>query len=151
MLETDNIDKELLRGKRIMGVDFGLKRVGLAVADELGITVTPRLTLDFESPKFWDNMLEFIRAERIKICVVGVPYRNDNQSTDVIESIESLSDKLKELTGLEIFFHDESYTSVDAGRTMIAIGKKKKKRSEKGEKDKIAAAIILKDFINQHL
>ncbi len=151
MIENKDVCREAIKGKRIMGVDFGFKRVGLAVADELGITVTPKVTLDFENPNFWDKLLDFIKAERIKACVVGVPYRNDNEKTAVIEAIEIFCNKLKLLSKLDVFVHDESYTSIDAGKTMIEIGKKKKKRSEKGEKDKIAAAIILKDFINQYL
>ncbi len=141
--------KEDFLGKRLLGIDFGLKRVGLAVADELGITVTPRLTLDFESPNFWQSLMSFIDVERIKICVVGVPYRNDNEETFVIQSIREFANKLKELTGLPVYEYDESYTSVYASRTMIDIGKRKKKRSEKGEKDKIAAALILTDFLHQ--
>lgn len=141
--------KEDFLGKRLLGIDFGMKRVGLAVADELGITVTPRLTLDFESPKFWDNLQSFIKTERIKICVIGVPFRNDNEVTNVMQLIREFALKLNELTGLEVHEYDESYTSVNADRTMIDIGKRKKKRREKGEKDKIAAALILTDFLHQ--
>lgn len=136
-------------GKRLLGIDFGMKRVGLAVADELGITVTPRITLDFESPNFWSNIERFIKAERIAAIVLGVPYRNDNEETSVIQSIREFAEQLKSKTGLEVYDYDESYSSVDASRTMINIGKKKKKRAEKGEKDKIAAALILTGFLNQ--
>ena len=136
-------------GKRLLGIDFGLKRVGLAVADELAITVTPRLTLDKNSPNFWSNILAFIKSERIGLCVLGLPIRNDEEKSEVYLAIEEFADKLKELSAVEVVFHDESYSSINAASTMISIGKKKKVRSMKGEKDKIAAALILKDFLEQ--
>ncbi len=140
---------EELKGKRILGIDFGLKRVGLAVADEMLITVTPRLTLDYTSQNFWSNLLDFINKERIKFCVVGVPYRDDGMESEVIDSIKVFIDILQEKANLPIIEFDEAFSSLYAERTMLSIGTKKKKRQTKGEKDKIAAAIILNDFLKQ--
>jgi len=144
---SDIID---FKGYRILGIDFGLKRIGLAVADELLITVTPRLTLDYSSAKFWVNLIDFIQKERIKFCVIGVPYRDDGLESEIIDNIREFISIFVEKTNLPIVEFDEAYSSIYAERTMHSIGTKKKKRQTKGEKDKIAAALILKEFIKQY-
>jgi putative Holliday junction resolvase len=140
---------DYLKGKRLGALDYGRKRVGFAVCDELHIVVSPRRVFDFSSDTFWEEILGELTSEKIAALVVGVPYRLDEQETDVISEIFAFINDLKEKTGLEVFEFDESFSTVRSAETMLAIGKKKKKRAEKGNKDKIAAAIILRDFIQE--
>lgn len=138
-----------LKGKRIGAVDYGRKRVGFAVCDEFHITVNPRRILDFGDEDFYDQLKSEIDIERIDALVIGVPYRTDGKKTAIIEEIYEMIAKLREILSIEIIPFDESYSSVRAMETMIEIGKKKKDRRKKGSADRIAAAIILRDFLSE--
>lgn len=138
-----------LNGKRIGAIDYGMKRVGFAVCDELHITSNPKKVLDPTKDSFWKELTDIIQLERVAALIVGVPWRLDNKETDVIDKINEFITELKNITGLEIITRDESFTTKRAVETLINIGKKKKKRSEKGMHDKIAAAIILNDFLRE--
>jgi putative holliday junction resolvase len=144
-----NAEYSHLKGKRIGAIDFGMKRVGFAVCDELHITSNPKKVLDPTKESFWKELTGIIHSERVAAIIVGVPWRLDNKETDVIEKINEFITELKNITGLEIITRDESFTTKRAVETLINIGKKKKKRSEKGMHDKIAAAIILNDFLRE--
>lgn len=137
------------KGKRLGAIDFGRKRVGFAVCDEFHITVNPRKFYLFDSISFWDDLLNDLKKENLSAVIVGVPYRLDNQETDVIKSIKEFIDELKNKSGLEIIPFDESFSSKKAMKTMIEIGYKKKKRAQKGNTDQIAAAVILRDFLKE--
>lgn len=136
-------------GKRIAGIDFGNTRVGIAICDELHITVTPILTLHYNKLDFWEKLDAFIKEKKVSAFVVGIPYNSENIQTEVIQEIKSFIVDLTNRTGLKVFEYDESYSTKRAVETMIANGKKKKYRSSKENKDKFAAAIILKDFLNE--
>lgn len=140
--------REMTIGKRIMGVDFGLKRVGTATTDELHITVSPKRVFDFSDSHFYDNITGFIKDENVGAVVVGVPLSDANENKNIISKIRAFSKKINELTGKDVFYVDESYTSKEAVKTMIEIGKKKKFRATKGETDKVAAALILREFLS---
>lgn len=138
-----------LKNKRIMSIDYGLKRTGIAVCDEFHITVTPLEVLDSSSDSFLDRIIEIAEIRSVSAIVVGVPYRLDGEKTELIERIEEFILKLKDRINLPVFEFDESFSTVNATKTLINIGRKKKKRSAKGEKDKIAAALILRDFLEE--
>ncbi len=138
-----------LKGKRLGAVDYGRKRTGFAVCDEFHITTSPRKALDTTSPSFMQQLMALIEAERVRAVIVGVPYRLDNVETEVIAEINSFIEELKNISGLEIIPYDESFTTKRAVNTLIEIGKKKRKRSEKGMHDMIAAALILRDFLKE--
>lgn len=144
-----NLEYNHLKGKRIGAIDYGMKRVGFAVCDELHITSNPKKVLDPTKDSFWKELTDIIQLERVAALIVGVPWRLDNKETDVIDKINEFITELKNITGLEIITRDESFTTKRAVETLINIGKKKKKRSEKGMHDKIAAAIILNDFLRE--
>ena len=140
-MSTESV-KERLKNKRILAIDYGRRRIGLAVCDIMHITVTPKLTIDTQKTGKFDAISDFINKENIDAVVVGIPYRNDDKNRDFIEEIKNFIEKLKEITGLDVYEQDEAFSSRDALDTMINIGYGKKKRREKSNKDKIAAAII---------
>ena len=144
-----NNKQNKLEGKRIAAFDYGLKRVGFAVCDALHISVTPKRIFDPTKPDFWREVVESLKDEEVAAAVVGVPYRDDGKESELIDVIEKFIEQLKEKTGLLVFAYDESYSSREAISTMLEIGKKRKKRSKKGAKDKIAAAIILTNFLDE--
>lgn len=142
--------REEISGKRVAAVDYGKKRVGLAVSDEMHITSSPRKTLIADDENFWSDLLEFLQFERIGVVVVGVPYRLDDKNKEWILEIKNFIKELTEKSGLPVYEYDESYSSKRAVSTMVEIGKKKKKRAQKGNTDMIAAAIILRDFLKEN-
>jgi putative Holliday junction resolvase len=137
---------EKIKNKRILSIDFGLKRIGLAICDPMHIVVSPYDFLLNDSNSF--NLIkEIIIKENIGYLVLGFPFRLDNTETEVTKSITEFKNELEKITDLEIYLQDESYTSVNAKSLQFQIGTKKKKRREKSEKDKIAAALILQEFL----
>jgi putative pre-16S rRNA nuclease len=142
--------KDEIAGKRIAGIDYGKKRVGVAVADEMHITASPRKTLIVTEDSFWEDLLDMLEFDRIGAIVVGVPYRLDDKNQKWINEIKEFIKDLTEKSSLPVYEYDESYSSKRAVSTMIEIGKKKKKRAKKGSTDMIAAAIILRDFMNEN-
>ena len=138
-----------IKGKRLAGIDYGLKRVGFAVADELHITVSPRKTFLRDSPGFWEELIDEIKLENIGGIIVGVPYGYENMKSNIAKNVKKFISELEKRTTLKIIPFDESFSSYEAMDTMINIGKKKKKRTDKGTKDMIAAAVILRNFLKE--
>ena len=150
MLETINKKYHaLLSGKRIASLDFGLKRIGFAYCDEFHITVTPYKTLYYDADDFWEVLKSELINRSVAALIVGVPYRLDNKRTEVIVKIEEFICLIKQKIEIEIITYDESYSTIRSTETMVEIGKKKKHRAIKEEKDKLAAAIILRDFLTE--
>jgi putative holliday junction resolvase len=140
----------MFKGKRIAAIDYGSKRLGFAVCDELHITVSPRECFYRDKVDFWKKLLDALEKDCIGGIVLGVPWRLDGELTPLIKEILNFSDELKEKSKMEVIHVDESYSTVDATQVMISIGKRKKKRSIKENKDKIAAAIILRQFLDEN-
>ena len=138
-----------LKGHRIGALDYGRKRTGFAVCDEFHITVNPKEVFDISEDNFWDKLLICFHRERIDAVVVGLPLREDNNNKEFIDEINDFIEILKQKSGLCVFTTDESFSSKSAIRTMIDIGYGKKKRAKKENTDKIAASIILRDFLNE--
>lgn len=135
--------------KRLLAVDYGLKRIGIATCDELHITVSPLKVLDKSKADIFQEIFSLIESYKPGAIVLGVPYRLDGVMTEVIQEILNFKKELSEKINIPIIEFDESFSTIRATETLISIGRKKKKRSVKGEKDKIAAAIILRDFLNE--
>ncbi|MCX6147458.1 MAG: Holliday junction resolvase RuvX [Candidatus Kapabacteria bacterium] len=146
---NDKIDLSKYKGKRIASFDFGLKRIGYATSDELHITVAPKKVFDTDSINLYRDIASTLLHDNVGYLVVGLPIRLDNYETELMIKIREFAEKVKDISNLEYFFQDESYSTISATQIQIASGTKKKKRSQKGAKDLIAAAIILKDFINE--
>ncbi|TAL67687.1 MAG: Holliday junction resolvase RuvX [Bacteroidetes bacterium] len=136
-------------GVRIGSIDYGLKRVGFAVCDEFHITITPKKVFDRNSVNFWNDLLDTFVNERIGLLVVGLPLRLKGENKNILNEVESFIKELKTKSDIEIRKFDESYSTIKSVVTMLEIGTKKRKRAEKGNKDKIAAAIILRDFLQE--
>ncbi len=131
---------------RILSIDYGKKRTGIAVTDPLKIIAHPLETVDTNILlKFLDN---YFSQEEVEKVIIGHPKHLDNTDADIMPEIIKLSDKLKKKYQNIIFiFWDERYTSKRAVQTMVQAGIKKKDRRKKGNIDKIAASIILQDYL----
>ncbi len=139
--------REKLKNKRIAAIDYGKRRIGLAVCDMMHITITPKLTIDSSITDKYEAILKFINEESVDALVVGIPLRDDDKNKEFIDEIRDFIQVIQDKSGLVVYEQDESYSSIEALDTMIDIGYSKKKRRQKGNKDKIAAAIILRHFL----
>jgi putative Holliday junction resolvase len=135
---------------RIVAIDYGSKRVGLAVTDPLQIIAT---SLDTVHAK---DVIQYLKdyqmREGIECFVVGMPKRLDNTDTNATALVKAFVKNLeRNFPSIPIHLHDERFTSAMALQTMIAGGMKKKDRREKANVDKISATIILQSFLEHRL
>lgn len=131
---------------RILAIDFGLKRSGLAITDELRIIATPLETVD--SRELMDVLVRLVAKDNIDVIVLGEPKRMDGSDSHVTQNVYLLKEALeKQFPAVKIDLHDERFTSKMALDAMIQGGMKKKDRQQKGMIDKVSAAIILQEYI----
>lgn len=132
---------------RIMAIDYGLKRCGIAVTDELRMIASP---LDaVPTHNLTDYILAFCSKNSVDIIVFGKPMQMDGTASDTERQIQPFINHLKKkLPAIRIDRYDERFTSMLAMRAMINAGSKKSDRSNKGNIDKVSAAIILQDYMN---
>jgi len=133
---------------RILGIDFGTKRIGLAVTDPLQIFASPLETV--RNHEFENFIQEYAKTETIDEFVIGYPVTLNNQPSKSVEYIDPFIRKLKKLfPEIPVNKVDERFTSGMALQTMIDGGVRKNGRQDKGMVDKISAAIILQSFIDR--
>jgi len=132
---------------RIIGIDYGTKRIGLAVTDPLQIFASP---LDTVKPdEFYRFIENYLTGETIEAFVVGYPVQLNNKPSESVTQINPFIKKLKRTyPGMSIHLIDERFTSQMALRTMIDGGVKKNDRRDKSMVDKISASIILQSFLD---
>ncbi len=133
---------------RLIAIDYGRKRTGLAVSDPLQIIATPLETVPTE--KLMDFLKAYSAKEPVDEFIVGMPKTLRNQDSEMAPLIRSFVTALKaSFPGKPVHEADERFTSVLAQRAMIEGGMKKKDRRDKNNVDKISAAIILQDFMSR--
>ncbi|MGE5420734.1 MAG: Holliday junction resolvase RuvX [Chloroflexota bacterium] len=131
-----------------MAIDFGTKRIGLAVTDPLKIFASPLVTV--KTSDFDSFILDYIKNEEVEAFVIGYPMQLNNTPSDSVKHINPFIKKLKKIfPQLPVHLADERFTSSMALRTMIDGGVKKKDRQDKSLVDKISASIILQSFLDR--
>ena len=132
---------------RIMAIDYGRVRTGLAVTDPMRIIATALTTV--ETPTLLQYIKEYCAREDVDMFVVGEAKHMDNTPSESMQLIEPFVAKLKEtFPDKEVARVDERFTSKMAFQTMIDSGLKKKQRRDKGMIDQIAATLILQTYMN---
>lgn len=132
---------------RILAIDYGKRRVGLAVTDPLKIIAGGLTTVD--SKEVLDYIKKYVAGNEVEKIVVGLPKKVDNTPSESMKYITPFVAKLKKaLPGMEIVFFDERFTSVLAHKTMLDAGLKKSDRANKALVDQISATIILQDYLS---
>ncbi|MBQ2025200.1 MAG: Holliday junction resolvase RuvX [Paludibacteraceae bacterium] len=131
---------------RIMAIDYGRKRVGVAVTDPMqliagGLTTVP-------SKDILDFIQQYVATQEVETIVVGLPKQMNNQPSESMRYITPFVNALKKrLPAIKVDFFDERFTSVLAHRAMLDGGLKKKDRQNKALVDEISATIILQDYL----
>ena len=131
---------------RILAVDYGSRRVGLAISDSLGITSQMLDTLEVNSAKeAAKRIADIILKEDVSEVVVGMPLKMDGSRGSQAEQVEGFMGLLERTSGVRVVTWDERFTSVAAARTMRDTGLKLKGRKKKI--DSIAASLILQGYL----
>ena len=132
----------------MIGIDYGLKRIGVAVSDPLGMFASPLETVP--SAKIIDYLKKYNYKEEIGLFVVGYPVNMDNTPSEAARYVDIFLKQLKKnFPDIPVALEDERFTSVLAHRTMIDGGMKKMARREKENVDKISASIILQTYMDR--
>ena len=132
---------------RILAIDYGKKRVGLAVTDSLHITANALETVSTEH--IFDYLTQYLARENVEKFVIGLPTQMNGQPSESMQYIQPFVNKLSKLfPQQEIIFVDERFSSSLAQKTILEAGVKKKARQNKALVDKVAATIILQSYLS---
>ena len=134
---------------RILAIDYGLKRTGIAVTDPLQIIASALTTI--ESAKIFTFLGEYFKKEAVELILIGDPKNLDDSDTHATPLVNQFIKKLqKEFPQMPIERVDERYTSKMAKVAMLEMGMKKKDRRNKKNVDEIAATIMLQEYLANH-
>ena len=135
---------------RLLSIDYGRKRCGIAVTDVLKIVATGLTTV--ATARLVEFIKQYVEKEDVERIVVGLPTTMRGEQSESMKYITPGINRLrKELPGIEIVFFDERFTSVLAHKSMLASGMKKTDRQDKAIVDEISATIILNDYLQSKL
>jgi len=131
---------------RILAIDYGLKRTGIAVTDPLKIIATALTTI--ESAKIFTFLEEYLKKEKVELILIGDPKNLDESPTDATPHVHRIIGILKrKFPEIPVLPVDERHSSVMASRAMLEMGLKKSKRREKGVVDQVAATMMLQEYL----
>lgn len=130
---------------RIMAIDYGRRRTGVAVSDPLQIVAGGLDTV--ETSKLADFVKRYIAREEVECIVVGMPRQPSGQPSENAARAMAFAQHLRRTTEIPVELYDERFTSVMAHATMLSAGLHKKKRQDKALVDKISATIILQSYM----
>ena len=133
---------------RILSIDYGGKRTGLAVTDPLKIIATGLCTV--ETPKLMPFLKDYFSKEQVELVIIGMPVNWDDTATHATPLVQKfIKEFQKNFPSIPIEEVDERYTSKLASQAMVQMGMKKKQRQDKAMIDQIAATIMLQEYL-QH-
>lgn len=131
---------------RILCIDYGKKRSGIAVSDPLQIIAIGLTTVDSESLIYW--LKQYIKTEPLSLVLIGYPLALDNSATDATPLVDKFMRNFKKVfPDMPIETVDEQFSSKMAVDAMIEMGMKKKDRQQKGNIDELSATIMLQEYL----
>ena len=133
---------------RVLSVDYGKKRTGLAVTDPLHLIANGLATVS--TSEIFEYLVAYVQKEPVERIVIGKPMQSNGRPSENMARVEQFVDKWKKLyPDVPIEYYDERFTSVLAHRAILDSGiGKKARRENKGLADEISATIILQDWMN---
>lgn len=137
-------------GERVVGLDYGRRRIGVALSDPSGVIASPHGVVEKKGdapdrlPDELVDLLESVEADRV---VVGVPLHMDGRAGEMAEEARAFAGALRERTGLPVEEWDERLSSSAAERALIETGAPARVRREKGRVDAMAAALTLRAYL----
>jgi len=135
---------------RILGIDYGSRRVGLALSDPLGVIAQGAGTIE-NTPDLVQRIARLAAEQEVAGLVVGMPYGPDGQMLGKAVEVQGFVRALQAAVAVPVETWDESFTSVEAHRAFLAGGMKKKARQEKGRVDEMAARLLLQEYLDSRV
>ncbi|HZK28699.1 MAG TPA: Holliday junction resolvase RuvX [Clostridia bacterium] len=138
--------------KRVLGVDFGTRRVGVALSDPLRLFANRLVTVvrtrdDGVGPV--ESIIELCEKHDVDTVIIGSPIRTDGGQSDITRAATAFMEALKQTTPYRVELFDERYTSILASRVIVETEAKISKRRDKGLVDRVAAEILLQDWLDK--
>lgn len=130
--------------ERFLGIDYGEKRIGIAISDPLFLIATPLKTI--ARKKIVEDLREITRIFSIKKIIIGYPLRTDGEKGKRTVEVEKFAKKIKEKFNIEIELWDERFSTIEAERLMRDRGEKPSR--DKKRVDRIAASLILQSYLD---
>lgn len=133
---------------RILGIDYGLKRIGLSISDPTKTLASPLPTIQNDN-KSIEKILEIINKNDVEKIVIGYPVNMDGSKSEICKVIDKFIHSLSTKVNLEIIKRDERLTSYIAQQQILESVKSKKKRQDKSLVDQFSARIILQEYLDE--
>ena len=131
---------------RILGIDYGSNRVGLAATDPLQIIVNSIATIETKAIKDW--IVNYCELESVEIFVIGLTHHRDGSDMEITRKVHEFAQELNRLfPNIPVVFQEERNTSVQAKEILLQSGIGKMKRKEKARIDQISAVLILQKYL----
>jgi putative Holliday junction resolvase len=137
---------------KILAIDYGTKRIGVAVSDALGMLAHPRGIIE-NGPKMLDNILALIAREEVKKVIIGIPRTLSNSDSEMTKQVIAFRDKLAarlDPLGIPVESRDERLTSIMAETNIRSRELPRNRRHEKGLRDEEAARILLQEYLDSN-
>ncbi len=134
---------------RILAIDFGEKRIGIAITDPLNLFAYPLTTINNDSG-FMNNLKALLDQYKVVKILIGNPVKEDGSEARIFDQIFNLKNEIETKFNIPIEIVDERYSSEIARQRIIESVKSKKKRRDKSLVDKNAAAVILEDYLRSN-
>ena len=129
----------------VLAIDFGLKRIGIAGSDDLGIASYPvKLVINDGRNQYFSDILSIIDDRRPELILVGLPIKDDGR-LKIQTDIEVFTKELKKLTSVKVIYWNENFTSKEADEILIKMNVSRKKR--KSFQDMLAACLIIDSYL----
>ncbi|HEY4643154.1 MAG TPA: Holliday junction resolvase RuvX [Bacteroidota bacterium] len=133
--------------KRILGLDYGTRRIGVSVSDPF-LTIAQGVGTFIHSAKVIEEIQALVDRYDVGLIVVGIPFHQGGRISEVGLQARAFIDKLRTEVGVDVVEWDERFTSKMAEQTMRFMGAKKRQRQNKAKVDEIASALILQSYLD---
>lgn len=131
---------------RVLGLDPGTVRVGVALSDPLRITAQPHASLDAADPELVDRIAELVAEFDVDLVVIGLPVSLDGSEGPAAALARGFAEAVAAGVDVPVELHDERFSSVTAERAMIEMGARRAER--KAARDRVAAAVFLQSYLD---
>lgn len=136
------------RSQRVLGIDYGTKRIGIALSDPLNIIARPIATIPNDA-EVLAKLKQYVNQYDVRLIVVGMPYTLKGVEGEKAKEVGSFVDKLRHAVTVDVVTIDERFTTTIAHQTVRMMGSTKKQRRQKGKIDEIASALILQSYLDR--
>jgi putative Holliday junction resolvase len=134
---------------RFLALDYGLKRIGVALCDPLFTFAYPFKTI-LNGQNLWKDLKEIISAQSVIRIILGLPLKENGEPGSISKEVLKFKNQLENIFKIEVILRDERYTSSIAQEIILKSVTKKSKRQEKGLIDRSAAAVILQNYLDEN-